>query len=187
MKCPKCGMQNGPRAELCRRCGDPLSKPEKKTAAEQTQSVSHHGPLFWIICYLIMIPVAVLGLYKAYFWFETWRDSRPYTSGSVAYSQIEEIKMDYNKPGHAITIFGTDGDTIHIDELGQSYVILGGLVRIEVEDSLGVQFVDFNCGKDEKITVGDGSIGAVAQKLYDTLTGIQYGRLADENGWITKL
>jgi len=135
LKCPKCGMQNGPRAELCRRCGDPLPKPEKKTAAEQTQSVSHHGPLFWIICYLIMIPVAVLGLYKAYFWFETWRDSRPYTSGSVAYSQIEEIKMDYNKPGHAITIFGTDGDTIHIDELGQSYVILGGLVRIEVEDS----------------------------------------------------
>jgi len=41
--------------------------------------------------------------------------------------------------------------------------------------------------KDEKITVGDGGIGKVSQKLYDTLTGIQYGRLEDKNGWIMKL
>ena len=38
--------------------------------------------------------------------------------------------------------------------------------------------------KDEKITLGDGGIGPLSQKLYDTLTGIQYGRLPDENGWI---
>lgn len=43
------------------------------------------------------------------------------------------------------------------------------------------------CWKDEKLTVGDGSIGPVAQKLYDTLTGIQTGKLADENNWIVKL
>ena len=43
------------------------------------------------------------------------------------------------------------------------------------------------CWNNEKLTVGDGNIGPVAQKLYDTLTGIQYGRLADENGWITHL
>jgi len=27
----------------------------------------------------------------------------------------------------------------------------------------------------------------VSQKLYDTLTGIQYGRIPDENGWIVRL
>lgn len=43
------------------------------------------------------------------------------------------------------------------------------------------------CWQDEKLTIGDGNIGPVAQKLYDTLTGIQYGRMADENGWVTKL
>lgn len=43
------------------------------------------------------------------------------------------------------------------------------------------------CWKDEKLTVGDGNIGPVAQKLYDTLTGIQTGKLADENNWIIKL
>ena len=40
---------------------------------------------------------------------------------------------------------------------------------------------------DEKITLGDGGIGPVAQKLYDTLTGIQYGRLEDKFNWIVKL
>ena len=43
------------------------------------------------------------------------------------------------------------------------------------------------CWKDEMLTVGDGNIGVVAQKLYDTLTGIQWGRIADENNWIVKL
>ena len=43
------------------------------------------------------------------------------------------------------------------------------------------------CMKDEKLIIGGGQIGPVAQKLYDTLTGIQYGRLPDENGWVVKL
>ncbi|MGI6192378.1 MAG: branched-chain amino acid aminotransferase, partial [Christensenellales bacterium] len=37
--------------------------------------------------------------------------------------------------------------------------------------------------KDEKLVIGDGGIGPVSQKLYDTLTGIQYGRLEDKYGW----
>ena len=41
--------------------------------------------------------------------------------------------------------------------------------------------------KDEKVTLGDGGIGPVAQKLYDTLTGIQYGKLEDPFGWIVRL
>ena len=31
--------------------------------------------------------------------------------------------------------------------------------------------------------IGDGKIGALTQKLYDTLTGIQWGRLPDTKGW----
>ena len=43
------------------------------------------------------------------------------------------------------------------------------------------------CMKDEKLVIGDGKIGRVAQRLYDTLTGIQYGVLPDENNWIVRL
>ena len=40
---------------------------------------------------------------------------------------------------------------------------------------------------DMKMTVNNGEIGAVAQKLYDTLTGIQWGKLPDEFGWTVKV
>ncbi len=38
--------------------------------------------------------------------------------------------------------------------------------------------------KDNIITVSDGSIGNVTKRLYDTLTGIQWGTLTDTYGWI---
>lgn len=37
--------------------------------------------------------------------------------------------------------------------------------------------------KDEIAKAGDGTTGPVTQRLYDTLTGIQWGRLPDEKGW----
>jgi len=36
-------------------------------------------------------------------------------------------------------------------------------------------------------TVGDGGVGSLTRKLYDTLTGIQYGRIPDPFGWIRKI
>jgi branched-chain amino acid aminotransferase len=41
------------------------------------------------------------------------------------------------------------------------------------------------CYKDEKVQLGDGGVGNLSQKLYDTLTGIQTGALPDEHGWVT--
>jgi branched-chain amino acid aminotransferase len=40
---------------------------------------------------------------------------------------------------------------------------------------------------DKIMTIGDNKIGTVSGMLYDTLTGIQYGRLPDELGWIEKV
>lgn len=37
---------------------------------------------------------------------------------------------------------------------------------------------------DREYQVGDGSIGKLTQKLYDELTGIQWGRIPDTHGWI---
>ncbi len=39
------------------------------------------------------------------------------------------------------------------------------------------------CYKGVKYTVGGGKIGEVTQHLYDTLTGIQWGKLEDEYNW----
>lgn len=40
------------------------------------------------------------------------------------------------------------------------------------------------CYKDEKFTINDGKIGEVTQYLYDTLTGIQWGKTEDPFGWV---
>ncbi len=43
------------------------------------------------------------------------------------------------------------------------------------------------CYKGKDINIGDGGIGELSMKLYETLTGIQYGKIADDMGWIEKL
>ena len=37
---------------------------------------------------------------------------------------------------------------------------------------------------DEKAIINHNEIGPVTQKLYDTLTGIQWGKIPDTKGWI---
>lgn len=41
--------------------------------------------------------------------------------------------------------------------------------------------------KGIRYTVGNGGIGRISRQLYDTLTGIQYGRAPDPFHWITRL
>ena len=41
--------------------------------------------------------------------------------------------------------------------------------------------------QDDVMTINGGQIGPLSQKLYDTITGIQTGRLPDENGWRIKV
>ena len=38
--------------------------------------------------------------------------------------------------------------------------------------------------KGEHAFIGDGKIGPVTQKLYDTMTGMQWGKIPDTKGWI---
>lgn len=40
---------------------------------------------------------------------------------------------------------------------------------------------------DEKVIINNNQIGPITQRLYDELTGIQWGRVADPHGWIMKL
>lgn len=39
------------------------------------------------------------------------------------------------------------------------------------------------CDGNEKITLCGGKIGPIAQRLYDDLTGIQWGKITDPHGW----
>jgi branched-chain amino acid aminotransferase len=41
--------------------------------------------------------------------------------------------------------------------------------------------------RDRTVTIGDGNMGELTGKLYETLTGIQYGQIADPHGWVEML
>ena len=41
--------------------------------------------------------------------------------------------------------------------------------------------------KDDVAHISGGKIGPLTQKLYDTLTGIQWGKLPDTKGWTVKV
>ena len=41
--------------------------------------------------------------------------------------------------------------------------------------------------RDKTIVVNGGAIGKLTQKLYDTLTGIQFGDIPDTHGWVTRV
>ena len=43
------------------------------------------------------------------------------------------------------------------------------------------------CYKGKKYAVNNGEIGETTQHLYDTLTGIQWGKIEDQYGWIVEL
>ena len=43
------------------------------------------------------------------------------------------------------------------------------------------------CYKDTEYDVNDGKIGEISKKLYDTLTGIQWGKIDDPFGWVYKI
>ena len=40
---------------------------------------------------------------------------------------------------------------------------------------------------EREITISGGEIGTLTQKLYDTLTGIQFGEVEDPFGWVLKV
>ena len=41
--------------------------------------------------------------------------------------------------------------------------------------------------EDTVININNGEIGPITQKFYDTITGIQSGKVEDKFGWVTKV
>ncbi|WP_085522942.1 branched-chain amino acid aminotransferase [Tuberibacillus sp. Marseille-P3662] len=76
---------------------------------------------------------------------------------------------------------------ISIDELYQAY----DECRLEEAFGTGTAAVispigELN-GSERKVIINDGQTGELSKKLYDTLTGIQTGRLEDSHGWTVEV
>ena len=76
---------------------------------------------------------------------------------------------------------------VSVDELGEA----ANTGRLEECFGTGTAAVISPVGKlrykDEVFTINNNEIGEVSQKLYDTVTGIQWGKCEDELGWTVTL
>ncbi len=76
---------------------------------------------------------------------------------------------------------------LSVDELGEA------LKNGTLEEAWGcgtaavVSPIGELCYKGEKFTINGGEIGTVTQHLYDTLTGIQWGKIEDTFGWTKEI
>ena len=91
-----------------------------------------------------------------------------------------------------IEVLRSKGYTVHerllsVDELLQA--LQDG--KLEEAWGCGTAAVVSPIGKlafgDEEYIINNGKIGQVTQELYDTLTGIQWGKVEDRFGWVYKL
>ncbi len=86
------------------------------------------------------------------------------------------------KNGHTI-----EERQISIDEISQAYAN-GTLEEAFVTGTAAViSSIGVLDGADKKIELATDGMGEVAKELYDELTGIQYGTVKDELGWIEKV
>ena len=107
----------------------------------------------------------------------------PMLSGSILpgitrMSCIEVLKKEGYKVSERL---------LSVDELGEA------LKNGELKEAWGcgtaavVSPIGELCYKDVKYPINNGEIGTVTQKLYDTLTGIQWGKIEDTFGWIHEI
>ena len=99
--------------------------------------------------------------------------------------------MENNEKKNHSLIDLMDASMSKIREMGDSNTIIGE--PIQTPDGVTLIPVSrlrygFGCGggdfgKQTPAMIGGGKIGPLSQKLFDTLTDIQWGRLPDPFGW----
>lgn len=136
MKCPNCGATVAEGRTHCPRCNQTIDAFVSSSARKGPNRAMRIATGFmWTLFALVSVVFLCLAVYKLYFWFDAWRLERMYTVGGKMAPDVEEITLEDGRVGHAITFYGDDGHSIFIKELNQSYLLSGGLTRIEIPDS----------------------------------------------------
>ncbi len=149
MICPYCGKSTPDGSEYCAVCGYPLdarARADESSGRETRKFRPAAGEwsgyffaflrfaivaLFWIIS----LSILGYGVYKIYYWHQSTEISRKYESGELPSPTVEQVTLGDGRTGHVISFFGQDGDMIYIEELRRSYLVVGGVARVEIADS----------------------------------------------------
>jgi hypothetical protein len=136
LKCPNCGATVAEGRTHCARCNQAIDAFASSSARKgPNRAMRVATGLMWAVFALVTITFLCLASYRLYYWFDAWRLSRVYEAGGRMAPDVEEITLDDGRAAHAITFYGKDGSSVFIKELDHSYLLTGGLARIEIPDS----------------------------------------------------
>ncbi|MBQ3760942.1 MAG: zinc ribbon domain-containing protein [Clostridia bacterium] len=135
MVCPRCGATIKASMKKCSKCGLPLSYQDKVSGDDKL-------PLKTLLirCVLVLLAFAVtVILFVAIEEPLRIRAKNKRITEEYVNQVVESLKLDSGYQGHAFTFFGEDGDCIYIEELGESFMFVGGIARVEVPDYIWFQ------------------------------------------------
>lgn len=142
MICPGCGTHLKDGLDVCPECGTELERHSPQAEEpESSRSEWEHTltlvmrVLVHVLIWIFSLSILAFGLYKAYYWHQSYAVQRRYEDGTVKMPELETVTMEDGRTGHAITFYGHDGDVIYIEELDKRYMIVGGEAVVKVADA----------------------------------------------------
>lgn len=130
MICPKCGAKIKKDMDRCPKCGlGTLVTDSARPIAVIPLRQLILRALFVFLGILVTICVITFLGVRIHYNNESKRIEKKYDNHVV-----EEIAYDDGTVGHAISFFAEDGDAIYIEELRESFMVVGNVARVEFPD-----------------------------------------------------
>ncbi len=160
LNCPRCGAVIKASMNDCPACGLPLVHTDKTETNEKIpvkqlllRALVIFAALIVTVCLIVFIVMRV------HYIRQNKRIVEKYVNQTV-----ESIVFENGMPGHALSFFGEDGDSVYIEELGKSYMFVGGLARVEFPDYIWFTDVDPTVTDSADITFSPIYISSTGKK-----------------------
>ena len=138
LKCPYCGNNCPDEALYCDVCKQPLPTEEAAPSAdEHNKQKTKRTPtqrVLIVLCWIICFAAVGIGIYKLFFWIDSYKVTRLYTRGAYT-PTLNEVTLSDGRLAHALIFYGEDGDLIYLSELDESLSICGGVARLVIADA----------------------------------------------------
>ena len=130
MTCPRCDATIKASMRRCPKRGLPLSYADKVENRDRLPLKSVFIRAGLVLAAIMLTLVVALLIEEP---IRIRRQNREITKKYVN-QVVETLTLDSGYKAHALTFFGEDGDCVYLEELGQSYMFVGGIARVEVPD-----------------------------------------------------
>lgn len=115
------------------------------------------------VCAVLVFCGICYAAYNLTFWLRNRRIVNTYGPGGAKAPVVQAITLEDYRPGHAITFYGKDGDSIYVEQTRTVSLFSGGVARLEIADSDWFDY-DPNQVEGANITLSPIMVSAAGEK-----------------------